>query len=149
LSEADPPATAGTPGTAGTSSPEAAASPESLPGTPGPEPGSPNYKGAPLDADRGPGLGCFWIQVGLLVFLLIATPVSVWLSMPPWVSAAFLILVLILLFFVGQTSIFLLRLVAADRRAARRVPRATGARKTVGMLEDEAGWSDEDDAGTG
>jgi hypothetical protein len=120
LSEADPPASAG---------------------VPDPSPGSPSYKGAPLDADRGPGLGCFWIQVGLLVFLLIATPVSVWLAMPPWVSAAFLILVLILLFFVGQTSIFLLRLVAADRRAERRVPRSSEARKTVGMLEDEAAGS--------
>ncbi|MEO6349327.1 MAG: hypothetical protein ABIP53_01625 [Candidatus Limnocylindrales bacterium] len=112
--------------------------------------GGPNYKGAPLDADRGPGLGCFWIQVGLLVFLLVATPVSVWLAFPPWVSAAFLILVLVLLFFIGQTSIFLLRLVAADRRSARRVPRSSEARKTVGMLEDEAASdaspSDQDDA---
>ncbi|MEA2622604.1 MAG: hypothetical protein QOH61_1514, partial [Chloroflexota bacterium] len=41
------------------------------------------------------------------------------------------------LLFAGQTVIFLLRLVAADRRT-RRVPRSTAARKTVGMLEDEA-----------
>ena len=27
----------------------------------------PEYKGAPLDPERGPGLGCFWIQVVLLV----------------------------------------------------------------------------------
>jgi hypothetical protein len=33
--------------------------------------------------------------------------------------------------------IFLLRLVAADRRT-RRVPQAPSARKTVGMIEDEA-----------
>jgi hypothetical protein len=107
LSEADPPASAG----------PAVAGDPSAPEHPTADPSAPSYKGAPLDADRGPGLGCFWIQVGLLVFLLIATPVSVWLSMPPWVSAAFLILVLVLLFFVGQTSIFLLRLVAAAPRS--------------------------------
>jgi len=41
------------------------------------------------------------------------------------------------LLFVGQTTIFLLRLVAADRRTRRR-PLRSGARKTVGELEDEA-----------
>lgn len=98
----------------------------------------PAYKGAPLDPDRGPGLGCFWLQVALLVILLIGTPVSVALAAPPWFSAALLILSLIVLFFVGQTMIFLLRLVAADRRARRR-PLREGARRTVGQLEDEAG----------
>lgn len=100
------------------------------------DPTRPTYKGAPLDAERGPGLGCFWIQVVLLVTLLIATPVSVWISAPPWVSAALLLISLGLLFFVGQTSIFLLRLVAADRRAQRR-PLREGARPTVGQLSQE------------
>ncbi len=110
---------------------------------------APNYKGAPLDAERGPGLGCFWIQVVLLVVLLVATPLSVMLVFPPWVSAAMLLLTLVILFFVGQTMIFLLRLVAADRRAQRR-PLREGARKTVGQLESEStaqAESDEDDAG--
>lgn len=113
-----------------------------------PAPGAPNYKGAPLDAERGPGLGCFWIQVVLLVVLLVATPLSVVLVFPPWVSAAMLLLTLVILFFVGQTMIFLLRLVAADRRAQRR-PLREGARKTVGQLESEStaqAESDEDDA---
>ena len=48
-----------------------------------------------------------------------------------------LILTLILLLFTGQTVIFLLRLVAADKRS-RRTPRSATARKTVGMLEDES-----------
>jgi hypothetical protein len=96
----------------------------------------PTYKGAPLDAERGPGLGCFYIQVVLLVVLLVATPLSVGVF-EPWVSAALLILSLVILFFVGQTMIFLLRLVAADRRAQRR-PLREGAHKTVGQLEDEA-----------
>ena len=52
-------------------------------------------------------------------------------------SAVLLIVTLLLLLFAGQTVIFLLRLVAADRRS-RRVPRSESARKTVGMLEDEA-----------
>jgi hypothetical protein len=71
------------------------------------------------------------------VALLILTPLTVVMAFPPWVSAALLILSLVILFFVGQTSIFLLRLVAADRRAARRVPRSATARRTVGQLEDE------------
>ena len=52
-------------------------------------------------------------------------------------SAALLIITLILLLFTGQTVIFLLRLVAADKRS-RRTPRSATARKTVGMLEDES-----------
>ena len=96
----------------------------------------PIYKGAPLDAERGPGLGCFWFQVVLLVVLLVLTPLTVVWAFEPWVSAALLILTLVLLFFVGQTMIFLLRLVAADRRAQRR-PLREGARRTVGQLERE------------
>ncbi|HSG86001.1 MAG TPA: hypothetical protein VLA23_06650, partial [Candidatus Limnocylindrales bacterium] len=52
------------------------------------------------------------------------------------VSAALLIVTLGLLFFAGQTVIFLLRLVAADRREGRRRPLASSS-KTVGELEDE------------
>lgn len=101
------------------------------------DPALPDYKGAPIDPDRGPGLGCFWFQVFLLVALLIITPISVVLSAPSWLSAALLILSLVLLFFVGQTMIFLLRLVAADRRTRRR-PMGADARKTVGQIEDDA-----------
>jgi hypothetical protein len=96
----------------------------------------PDYKGAPLDPDRGPGLGCFWMQVVILAVLLVLTPLSVILGAEPWVSAALLIAGLVLLFFVGQTAIFLMRLVAADRGSRRR-PQRTGARRTVGQLEDE------------
>jgi hypothetical protein len=95
----------------------------------------PAYKGQPLDADRGPGLGCFWLQIAILAVLLVVTPLSVLIVAPPWVSAALLIVTLVLLLFVGQTTIFLLRLVAADRRSRRR-PLAGDARKTVGQLED-------------
>jgi hypothetical protein len=109
------------------------------------DPSRPNYKGAPLDAEAGPGLGCFWIQVGLLIVLLILTPLTVVWAFPPWVSAALLILSLVILFFVGMTMVFLLRLVAADRRAQRRVPQSSTARKTVGQLEDEAAASNGDD----
>ena len=112
--------------------------------TPGPQtpgPAMPDYKGAPLDAERGPGLGCFWIQIGLLVALLVLTPLSVVWAWPSMVSAALLILSLVLLFFTGQTMIFLLRLVAADRRSRRR-PLAPTARKTVGDLENEPSKED-------
>jgi hypothetical protein len=129
-SPADEPVTqaAGEPPLAATPPPPATSPPTG-------EPPLPDYKGAPLDPDRGPGLGCFWFQVILLVALLVLTPVSVWLSAPSWVSAALLIIVLVLLFFVGQTMIFLLRLVAADRRTRRR-PLAPTARQTVGQIED-------------
>ena len=105
----------------------------------------PDYKGQPLDPDRGPGLGCFWIQVALLAVLLVATPLSVALAVEPWISAVLLVATLVLLLFVGQTTIFLLRLVAADRRSRRR-PLGGGARKTVGQLEDQAKPADDDDA---
>ena len=108
------------------------------------QPKMPEYKGAPLDADRGPGLGCFWIQVVLLVVLLVLTPLSVAWAWPSMVSAALLILSLVILFFVGMTIVFLLRLTAADRRSRRR-PMAPTARLTVGDLEET---SKKDDSGT-
>jgi hypothetical protein len=99
---------------------------------------APKYKGEPLDAGRGPGLGCFWTQVVLLATLLILTPLSVIWALEPWISAVLLFASLGVLLFVAQTSIFLMRLVAADRRTARRRPMSPDARKTVGDLEEEA-----------
>ena len=102
------------------------------------------YKGEPLDAERGPGLGCFRFQLVLLVVAIVLTPLSVVWGWPSAVSAALLFLTLILLLFAGQTVIFLLRLVAADRREGRRVPLAS-ATPTVGELEDDAGPATPDD----
>jgi hypothetical protein len=99
--------------------------------------GAPLYKGEPLEAERGPGLGCFWIQIALLTFFLIFTPLTVTWAWPPVVSAALLIFTLVLLLFSGQTIIFLLRLVAADRRT-RRTPLDPSAKRTVGQMEDES-----------
>lgn len=96
----------------------------------------PEYKGAPLDADRGPGLGCFWIQVVALVLAMILAPLSAVLNWPAPIAIGLLILVVLLLLLVGQTSIFLLRLVAADRKG-RRAP-LRSATKTVGQIEDES-----------
>jgi hypothetical protein len=94
------------------------------------------YKGEPLDSERGPGLGCFRFQVGLLVVLLVLTPLSVAWQWPVWLSIGMLFLTIALLLVAGQTIIFLLRLVSADRREGRRRPLASGT-KTVGELEDE------------
>ncbi len=95
-----------------------------------------DYKGEPLDAERGPGLGCFRFQVVLLVVLLVLTPLTVAWNWPAAVSMGLLFVTLILLLFAGQTVIFLLRLVAADRReGTRHAPRA-GTTPTVGQLED-------------
>ena len=94
------------------------------------------YKGADLEAERGPGLGCFRFQLVLLAIFIVLTPLSAMWHWPDWVSALLLFIVIGLLLVSGQTIIFLLRLVAADRRARRR-PLASGT-KTVGELEDEA-----------
>jgi hypothetical protein len=97
-----------------------------------------DYKGAPLDAARGPGLGCFWIQLVALGLLIVLTPLSVAWGWPEAVSTVLLLVTLVLLLFAGQTVIFLLRLVAADRRAdVRRAPMAPRT-PTVGQIEDEA-----------
>lgn len=95
------------------------------------------YKGEPLDAARGPGLGCFRFQLGVLVVGIVLTPLSVLWNWPDWASAALLVGVLLLLLVTGQTIIFLLRLVAADRRAAGRRRPLASATRTVGELEDE------------
>jgi hypothetical protein len=96
------------------------------------------YKGEPLDAERGPGLGCFRFQLVILIACVILTPLSVIWNWPSWISASLLFLSIGLLLVAGQTIIFLLRLVAADRRAAgRRRPRA-GRSRTVGEIEDDA-----------
>jgi hypothetical protein len=92
------------------------------------------YKGEELEPERGPGLGCFRIQLVVLVVFLVLTPLSVAWDWPSAVSAALLFAVILLLLFTGQTIIFLLRLVAADRRGRRR-PLASETR-TVGELED-------------
>ena len=100
-----------------------------------------DYKGEPLDSERGPGLGCFRFQVVLLVVLIVLTPLTVAWNWPIGVSAALLLLTLVLLLFAGQTVIFLLRLVAADRREGRRRPLGSTT-QTVGELEDAEAAAD-------
>lgn len=100
------------------------------------------YKGEPLDAARGPGLGCFWVQLSVLGILLVLTPLSVGWGWPSEVSVGLLVVVLLLLLFAGQTVIFLLRLVAADRRAAGRRRPLASATPTVGELEDAPARAD-------
>ncbi len=98
-----------------------------------------DYKGAPLDAAKGPGLGCFWIQVVVLVVVVVLTPLSAAWEWPIPVTIVLLALTLVLLLFVGQTIIFLLRLVAADRRSTGRRRPLGSETKTVGEIEDESG----------
>ncbi len=97
------------------------------------EPRRPEYKGAPLDPVRGPGLGCFWTQAVVLLTLFMLTPFGVVNAWPAWLTTTMLAATLILTLFTGQTVIFLLRLVAADRRSRRR-PLRTEATKTVGEI---------------
>jgi hypothetical protein len=96
-----------------------------------------DYKGEPLDSERGPGLGCFRFQLVVLAVSIILTPLSVVWQWPTAISAVLLFLTIFLLLFAGQTVIFLLRLVAADRREGRRRPLGS-ASPTVGELEDAA-----------
>ena len=105
------------------------------------------YKGDDLEPERGPGLGCFRFQLVVLVFLIVLTPLSVVWQWPAGVSALLLFIVIGLLLITGQTIIFLLRLVAADRRGRRR-PLASGT-KTVGELEDAATSEVREDPGPG
>ena len=93
------------------------------------------YKGEDLDSERGPGLGCFRFQLVLLVVLIVLTPLSAAWGWPDWLSAVLLFSTIGLLLVAGQTIVFLLRLVAADRRSRRR-PLAS-ATKTVGELQDQ------------
>lgn len=95
------------------------------------------YKGDALEPAKGPGLGCFRIQLVILAIFIVLTPLTVAWDWPVAVSAALLFVVIGLLLFTGQTIIFLLRLVAADRRGRRR-PLASQTR-TVGELEDATG----------
>ncbi len=99
------------------------------------------YKGEDLEPERGPGLGCFRFQLAILGIFIVLTPLSVAWNWPTWLSAALLFAVILLLLFAGQTIIFLLRLVAADRRGRRR-PLASASR-TVGEIEDEVRATDE------
>jgi hypothetical protein len=98
-------------------------------------PGPVQYKGEDLDSERGPGLGCFRFQLVLLVVLIVLTPLSAAWGWPDWLSAVLLFSTIGLLLVAGQTIVFLLRLVAADRRSRRR-PLAS-ATKTVGELQDQ------------
>ena len=111
--------------------PDADPSPARSPRSTGPI----QYKGEDLDAARGPGLGCFRFQLIVLAILIVLTPLSAMWHWPEWVSAVLLFAVVGLLLVTGQTIVFLLRLVAADRRSRRR-PLASGS-KTVGEIEDE------------
>lgn len=123
--------------------PDASDSPERAPATVrGVE-----YKGAPLDADRGPGLGCFWIQTVVLAIAVVLTPLSAAWEWPVPVTIVLLAVTLVLLLFVGQTVIFLLRLVAADRRATGRRRPMDSATKTVGEIEDETAPEPTDEPG--
>lgn len=103
-----------------------------------PRPSGPvQYKGEDLTPERGPGLGCFRIQLVVLAVFIVLTPLSVVWDWPAAVSAGLLFAVILLLLITGQTIIFLLRLVAADRRGRRR-PLGSST-PTVGELEDAGG----------
>jgi hypothetical protein len=94
------------------------------------------YKGDDLEAERGPGLGCFRFQLIVLAIAVVVTPLSVVWRWPTWLSGVLLAIVIVLLLVAGQTIIFLLRLVAADRRGRRRP--LGSATRTVGEIEDAA-----------
>lgn len=92
------------------------------------------YRGGDLEPERGPGLGCFRFQLVVLAIFVVLAPLSVSWGWPSAVSTVLLFAVILLLLVTGQTIIFLLRLVAADRRGRRR-PLASST-PTVGELED-------------
>jgi hypothetical protein len=105
------------------------------PRRPRPTTGPVQYRGEPLEPERGPGLGCFRFQLIVLAIFIVLTPLSVYWNWPIAISAGLLFAVIGLLLVTGQTIIFLLRLVSADRRGRRR-PLASDT-KTVGELEED------------
>jgi hypothetical protein len=115
-----------------TSDPDADPTPPRRPRATGPI----QYRGEELQPERGPGLGCFRFQLLVLAVFIVLTPLSVIWDWSPTVSAVLLFAVLVLLLVTGQTIIFLLRLVAADRRGRRR-PLASET-PTVGEIEELA-----------
>lgn len=92
----------------------------------------PQYKGGDLDASRGPGLGCFYIQLVLLAVFIVLTPISAFAGWNPVITVVLMVATIVLLLVTGQTIIFLLRIVAAER--GRRRPLASRTR-TVGEIE--------------
>jgi hypothetical protein len=83
----------------------------------------------------------------VLVVVMFLTPLSAAWEWPVPITIVLLASTLVLLLFVGQTVIFLLRLVAADRRSARADGRrrpVRSATKTVGEIEDESAASEEE-----
>ena len=62
------------------------------------------YKGDDLEAERGPGLGCFRFQVVILVVFIILTPLSVAWPWPEGISAGLLFAVILLLFLTARRS---------------------------------------------
>jgi hypothetical protein len=83
----------------------------------------------------------------VLAVFIVLTPLTVVWNWPIAVSAGLLFAVIALLLITGQTIIFLLRLVAADRRGRRR-PLASDS-KTVGELEDASAPPPDAAAGEG
>ncbi len=104
----------------------------------------PQYKGAELDPARGPGLGCFYLQLILLAVLVVLTPVSAFAGWSPVLTIGLMVATLALLLVAGQTIIFLLRIVAAER--GQRRPLASRTR-TVGEIEQAGGEGAAADSG--
>jgi hypothetical protein len=84
----------------------------------------------------------------MLVVLIVLTPIGVNLGWPDWLNALLLFATIALLLIAGQTIIFLLRIVAAERREGRHRPMAAARSATVGELEDAAGPGAEDTLAT-
>jgi hypothetical protein len=85
--------------------------------------------------------------VVVLVVVMFLTPLSAAWEWPVPITFVLLASTLVLLLFVGQTVIFLLRLVAADRRATGRRRPMRSETKTVGEIEDESTGEPAVDAG--
>ena len=73
----------------------------------------------------------------ILISTVFLAPLSALWNWPVPIVIFLFALVIVLLLFVGQTIIFLLRLVAADRRAAGRRRPLDSATRTVGEIEEE------------
>src|ERR687896_682732 len=93
-----------------------------------------------LDPNEGPGFGCFVTQAILFALILLLIPVGLFtFGWPVWLLTVLLFIDMILLFFVSMTSVFLLRVLFADRRRGRgRTIGAAREPRRVVTSEDDA-----------
>jgi hypothetical protein len=98
-------------------------------------------RGGEPDPEDGPGVGCFWVQVAVLVGVVVLVPIGLAVDWPFELVALLVVAVIGLVLLVGQSVVFVLRLLVADRRSRgrRRQLAAPTATASVAAVEPAEG----------